>query len=132
MPAESKVRVMCRFRPLFPKESLTQFTIGADQKDINFNEHTYSFDALFPAEMSQSEFYQSTASPMLKPFLDGYNVTIMAYGQTGSGKSFSMGTGEDNLSNKDKMGLIPRFVSDLYDILKNSPNIDFEQTKVEI
>ena len=34
-------------------------------------------------DMSQEELYTMTAAPMIKKFLEGYNVTIIAYGQTG-------------------------------------------------
>mmetsp|Transcript_22914 Transcript_22914/g.33487 ORF Transcript_22914/g.33487 Transcript_22914/m.33487 type:complete len:1633 (+) Transcript_22914:1-4899(+) len=56
---------------------------------------------------------------MLKSFLDGFNVTIMAYGQTGSGKTYTMGTAENDSSDPNSEGLIPRFVCDLFDNLEN-------------
>lgn len=70
--------------------------------------------------ITQQDLYQQTAAPMLKSFLDGYNVTIMAYGQTGSGKSFTMGTSESSLDYEGCEGLIPRFVYDLFENLQQS------------
>jgi kinesin family protein 4/21/27 len=54
---------------------------------------------------------------MLKSFLEGYNVTIIAYGQTGSGKTYTMGTSDTHIEDADCQGLIPRFVSDLFENL---------------
>jgi len=70
---------------------------------------------MFGSDMSQTELYNSTAGPMLKSFVEGYNVTIMAYGQTGSGKTYTMGTSDAfAIDDQDMQGLIPRFVHDLY------------------
>ena len=66
------------------------------------------------------ELYSSVAPPLLDAFLGGYNATVIAYGQTGSGKTYTMGSEagglvEDNSGNlSDNVGLIPRFVSDLF------------------
>ena len=43
-----------------------------------FKNSTLTFDYVFGSEVSQQDLYTNTASPMLKSFLDGYNVTIMA------------------------------------------------------
>jgi hypothetical protein len=83
---------------------------------------TFTFDHVFNSNMSQTELYTQTASPMLKSFLEGYNVTIIAYGQTGSGKTFTMGT-SDLQADGQVQGLIPRFLTDLFDNI-TSPSID--------
>jgi len=76
--------------------------------------------------LSQEELYKETAAPMLRSFLEGYNVTIMAYGQTGSGKTYTMGTADlhSNESVKDdfssQQGLIPRFVTDLFNNIEDN------------
>lgn len=81
---------------------------------------TFTVDHVFGSEMSQSGLYEKTAGPMLKSFLDGYNVTIMAYGQTGSGKSYTMGTGDAPIDDTETQGLIPRFISDLFDNINHN------------
>lgn len=76
--------------------------------------------------MSQEELYKETAAPMLRSFLEGYNVTIMAYGQTGSGKTYTMGTADLNSNDSVKddfssqQGLIPRFVTDLFNNIEDN------------
>ena len=58
----------------------------------------------------QTAVYESCVQPLMTPYLDGYNVTVLAYGQTGSGKSFTMGS-EDTLGvlmSAERRGLIPR------------------------
>lgn len=46
-------------------------------------ERYFTYDHVFSPEVSQERLYRQTAGPMLKSFVDGYNVTILAYGQTG-------------------------------------------------
>lgn len=87
---------------------------------------TYTFDHVFGSDLSQEELYKETAAPMLRSFLEGYNVTIMAYGQTGSGKTYTMGTADlhSNEIVKDdfslQQGLIPRFVTDLFNNIEDN------------
>lgn len=47
-------------------------------------ERYFTYDHCFSPDVSQERLYQQTAGPMLKSFLEGYNVTILAYGQTGA------------------------------------------------
>lgn len=46
-------------------------------------ERSFTYDHVFGPQVAQGKLYELTARPMLKPFLEGYNVTIIAYGQTG-------------------------------------------------
>jgi len=66
--------------------------------------------------------------------LDGFNVTILAYRQTGSGKTYTM-FGPEILSHEDgkqacldpdkkHYGLIPRALSQLFDILNRRKNYE--------
>jgi hypothetical protein len=52
-----------------------------DRDSIHFKNQTFTYDYVFGPELNQLQLYQRTASPMLKSFLEGYNVTIMAYGE---------------------------------------------------
>lgn len=58
-------------------------------------------------------------------FFAGYNVTILAYGQTGSGKTHSMGT---NYIEEEDMGIIPRSVNDIFDIISSKEDWSFKVT----
>jgi len=116
------VKVGVRIRPLLSKERNQAATLSAENhsnSSISFKGQQYTFDHVFGSDLSQSELYHETAAPMLKGFLEGYNVTIMAYGQTGSGKTFTMGTSELQ-EEPELQGLIPRFVTDLFETLKQN------------
>lgn len=56
--------------------------------------------------------------------VSGYNVTVLAYGQTGSGKTHSMGTCPS--SNDSDVGIIPRAISDIFDVINNDLNWNFK------
>ena len=118
---ESSVKVGVRIRPLLSKERHQSNCISSyDQQSLEFKNQTFTFDYIFDMNLPQQELYQNTAAPMLKSFLDGFNVTIIAYGQTGSGKTYTMGTTTENdLKDANNEGLIPRFVCDLFDNLDN-------------
>ena len=87
--ASSSVKVGLRIRPLLSKERVGGITTNIlDGSSLNFKGQTFTYDHVFPSDLSQHELYTQTAAPMLKSFLEGYNVTLMAYGQTG--KNYSM------------------------------------------
>ncbi len=70
----------------------------------------YAFDAVFPAEASQTTVFEDTRH-LVQSAVDGYNVCIFAYGQTGSGKTFTIYGSEGD------PGLTPRGVSELFHII---------------
>jgi hypothetical protein len=117
---ESTVKVGVRIRPLLSKERhQTNSLSNYDSQSIEFKNQTFTYDYVFGMDLPQQELYQDTAAPMLKSFLDGFNVTIIAYGQTGSGKTYTMGTADNDSQDPNSEGLIPRFVCDLFDNLEN-------------
>eukprot|EP01041_Mallomonas_annulata_P007618 gene7618-15601_t len=131
--SDSSVKVGVRIRPLVSLEkdqecSLTKY----DSQSINFKNQAYTFDYVFGPQLSQQQLYEDTAAPMLKSFLEGYNVTIIAYGQTGSGKTFTMGTSDANMDDVKNQGLIPRFIYDLFENLKQSHEEQKLQSKVKV
>ena len=122
MSTATSVKVGVRIRPLLPKEKHQAESLRAcGPQSIQLKEQTYSFDHVFSSGLSQHALYTKTAAPMLKSFLEGYNVTIMAYGQTGSGKTHTMGTSDlASVEDPELQGLIPRFVNDLFENLKSN------------
>ncbi len=98
---------------------------------IQFKGQSFTFDHVFGMDLSQTDLYTQTASPMLKSFLEGYNVTIIAYGQTGSGKTYTMGT-SDAPDGSDCQGLIPRFLNDLFENLKGGADGEQVETKIQV
>lgn len=112
----SSVKVGVRIRPLLSKErsqSASQTLSVINSSSLSFKGQQFTYDHVFSDKLTQCELYSKTAAPMLKSFMDGYNVTIMAYGQTGSGKTFTMGTSSEETD--DYKGLVPRFVTDLFE-----------------
>jgi kinesin family protein 4/21/27 len=117
----SSIKVGVRVRPLASTESEEGILFESfDDTSLVFQGQTFTYDHVFDKELTQRDLYNETAAPMLKDFLEGYNVTIIAYGQTGSGKTFTMGTSDIEQGTDDKQGIIPRLVSDLFENLKTS------------
>jgi len=56
-----------------------------------FLQHTqFPFDAVFDAEASNQDVYESVARPLLDIVLEGNPATLFVFGQTGSGKTHTM------------------------------------------
>lgn len=49
--------------------------------------HTFEFDAVYGADVSQATVFEFTGKQIVEDVFQGYNGTIFAYGQTGSGKA---------------------------------------------
>jgi hypothetical protein len=98
---------------------------------IEFKGQQFTFDHVFGMDLTQTDLYTQTALPMMKGFLEGYNVTIIAYGQTGSGKTFTMGTSEA-VDGSDYQGLIPRFMADLFENINNPSHDGVEKIETKV
>ena len=73
--SDSSVKVGIRIRPLIPSEVNQQHSLNNyDNTCINFRNQTYTFDHVFGPDLNQQKLYEDTAAPMLKSFLEGYNV----------------------------------------------------------
>jgi hypothetical protein len=97
--ARGNIRVICRIRPMLPKESdggatapaarpiskyeLTLPEAPSDRQGGRMLEaKTFEFDRVFGPESSQEAVYEEV-QPMVTSALDGYHSTVFAYGQTG-------------------------------------------------
>ncbi|KAF8631170.1 hypothetical protein AX15_002509 [Amanita polypyramis BW_CC] len=61
-----------------------------------YKDKRFMFDRVFGHEATQQGVFESTAQPLLKGILGGYNATVFAYGATGCGKTHTIsGTGSD-------------------------------------
>lgn len=45
-----------------------------------YKDKRFMFDKVFDGEAKQRDVYDSTAKPLLKGLLDGFNATVFAYG----------------------------------------------------
>ena len=61
---------------------------GGDSHSVAQN--TFTFDATFGLDSTQSQVYCRLVAPLVRACIQGYNATIIAYGQTGSGKTHSI------------------------------------------
>lgn len=122
---EGNIKVVCRFRPLNESEKKrgsslcvnfisdqTVSIIGESSENLKFN-----FDKIFPPNSLQSDVYRTAAQPIVEAVMQGFNGTVFAYGQTSSGKTFTM-TGDPE--DPDMMGIIPRMVNTVFDIIQTS------------
>ncbi|KAK2466480.1 hypothetical protein APHAL10511_002122 [Amanita phalloides] len=61
-----------------------------------YKDKRFMFDRVFGHGATQHDLYETTAQPLLKGILDGYNATVFAYGATGCGKTHTIsGTESD-------------------------------------
>ncbi|XP_076618260.1 kinesin-like protein 3A [Colletes latitarsis] len=128
---EDTVRVAVRIRPLVKTEiqkgcqTCLNVVPGEPQVIIRNTDKAFTFNYVFPSDVGQENFYDTAIKDMVKNIFQGYNVTILAYGQTGSGKTHSMGT---NYDETEDMGVIPRAVHDIFDIISLKENWSFRVT----
>eukprot|EP00736_Rhodelphis_marinus_P010952 Rmarinus@m.7737 len=122
------VKVIARFRPFSDQENAeitakqmkpSPFVVDTKSNQVSVNVKmqtvdTYSFDYVFDETSRQSDIYDAAAKSVVHDIIDGYNGTIFAYGQTGSGKTYTM---SGDLESEEYMGVIPRVVRSLFDIV---------------
>ncbi|KAH7930022.1 kinesin-domain-containing protein [Leucogyrophana mollusca] len=94
-----------------------------------YKDKRFMFDRVFNSDARQEEVYASTAQPLLRGLLDGYNATVFAYGATGCGKTHTIsGTEADP-------GVIYLTMADLFQRIedrKDEWNTDVIVTFLEI
>ncbi|KAI4490936.1 hypothetical protein M0802_010610 [Mischocyttarus mexicanus] len=125
---EDAIRVAVRIRPLIKSEvekgceECLSTTPGQPQIIIKNTDKAFTFNYVFTPDINQENFYNTAIKDMVSRIFEGYNVTILAYGQTGSGKTHSMGT---DYSGVEDMGIIPRAMHDIFDIVKSKTDWKF-------
>ncbi|PIK39229.1 putative centromere-associated protein E [Apostichopus japonicus] len=119
------VHVAIRVRPLIKREDdeNSQIFWQADKNSIcqtaNKSAKPYIFDRVFAHNESTDVVYKEIAQPIVQASMNGYDGTIFAYGQTSSGKTHTM-QGDAN-----ELGIIPRAVDELFDIIDKTPQREF-------
>ena len=83
---------------------------------------TYSFDGVFPENITQFEIFQQVTNPLIQEVLAGFNCTVFAYGQTGTGKTYTMegqmeGVQEETGRLPTQAGITPRAVHAIFEAL---------------
>ncbi|CAJ1081931.1 kinesin-1 heavy chain-like isoform X1 [Xyrichtys novacula] len=125
-PAETTIKVVCRFRPLNRAEVARgdKYIPKFQGEDcVAIAGKPYYFDRVFQSNTTQEQFYNAVAQKIVRDVLEGYNGTIFAYGQTSSGKTHTM---EGKLHDPDMMGITPRIVQDIFNyIYSMDENLEF-------
>lgn len=134
MPAQTHVKVICRFRPVNQREMLEAKSKNISkrkavtcsiEKEINTvvvalrkisEPLMFVMDEIIGMDADQEETFKVVAEPIITDILDGYNGTIFAYGQTGSGKTHSM-YGPEGRFNATQSGIVPRAIGMLIESL---------------
>ncbi|KAF6201027.1 hypothetical protein GE061_005474 [Apolygus lucorum] len=116
------VKVALRVRPLVKSEidsgcrSCIERLPNEPQVSIGKNNLSYTFNYVFDENEGQGKVYNLAVKNLIENLFKGYNLTILAYGQTGSGKTYTMGT---NYNGEGELGVIPRAVYDIFDIIES-------------
>eukprot|EP01117_Protostelium_nocturnum_P017757 TRINITY_DN7284_c0_g1_i1.p1 TRINITY_DN7284_c0_g1~~TRINITY_DN7284_c0_g1_i1.p1 ORF type:complete len:648 (-),score=234.36 TRINITY_DN7284_c0_g1_i1:1817-3595(-) len=124
------VQVAVRVRPLSDKENQEKSTVclrldAKENRVIIGKDRSFTYDFVFPPELSQNQLFHDCVEPLLSSCLQGYNSTILAYGQTGSGKTYTMGTNGNKPTDEENVGIIPRVIKTLFERIQ-SKNTAFQ------
>lgn len=87
------------FRPLNTREIETKestvINCSPFGKEITFNNpkansgsKTFTFDAVYGPNSTQTELFEQTVRPIVDEVLNGFNCTLFAYGQTGNNQLY--------------------------------------------
>lgn len=139
-PANINVIVRCRGRikqEIAAKSAVVVKVAPPSEISINTSDETglagdiasktFTLDRVYGPDTDQSQFFQGTAEPLFKDFLNGFNCTMFAYGQTGTGKTHTM-HGDESITNgsfNPNAGIIPRVLYTLFDTLECLRGTDF-------
>lgn len=124
---EVPVKVAVRIRPLTNRERLHKHQpcvkiIPESNQIIIGKDKNFTFDYVLPPKTTQSELYLNCVDSLVKSIFEGYNATVFAYGQTGSGKTFTI---NGNIENSEEVGIIPRAVKTIFDLMKDQKDKQF-------
>ncbi|CAD8168433.1 unnamed protein product [Paramecium pentaurelia] len=124
MKEGQNIKVVARLRPLNALEMQQggECCVSYNDKQITVtvgsnDKQDFTFDRIFGPDSEQADVFEEVGRPILDSVMNGYNGTIFAYGQTSSGKTFTM-EGPDNPNERTK-GLIPRVMTELFDVVHN-------------
>lgn len=90
---------------------------------VDNDKKTFKFRHALPFGCSQEYVYRTTVQPMIRNFLEGYDVSIVTYGQSCTGKTYCMyGPIFDGAYNDLEQGIVPRAIFDIFTQLAKRPN----------
>ncbi|XP_073489757.1 kinesin-like protein KIF27 [Aquarana catesbeiana] len=130
---EIPVKVAVRIRPLLSKEILHNHQVCVrvvpnTQQILIGKDRVFTFDYVFGKASFQDDVYSNCIKPLLVSLIEGYNATVFAYGQTGSGKTYTIGGGHVASVADEEKGIIPRAIQELFQMISENHNTDFNVT----
>ena len=145
---QDHIKVICRFRPknnkeraeekrqnLSDKQAISVYnddtSLEVPRKNKNKPKMNFTVDSVIWYDQSQEQCFNKLAKSTVDSVVEGYNCTIFAFGQTGSGKTYTM-FGPDNYARVEELGIIPRSVNYMFDLLDSAKNIMKYQISLSI
>eukprot|EP00878_Enallax_costatus_P035224 GHUV01039231.1.p1 GENE.GHUV01039231.1~~GHUV01039231.1.p1 ORF type:complete len:419 (+),score=96.69 GHUV01039231.1:574-1830(+) len=82
-------------------------------------EDEYDVTFVYGAEAANSDIHERSISPLIRKFIEGYNVCVLAFGATGSGKTTTLegGRGKDRRGSSDGDGLVHLAIDELFELV---------------
>ncbi|CAM0137021.1 unnamed protein product [Umbelopsis sp. WA50703] len=130
-PEKEPIKAFLRIRPnLLPESEQAPYMEMVDDVEVsmlppedsnayrtrNRAPERYKFTKIFDESVSQKQFFDETALPLVEDVLNGENALLFAYGVTNSGKTYSIqGTRNDG-------GILPRSLDVIFNSIKNYQN----------
>ena len=116
------------------EKEIDDICLKANSTNINLKSKEFIFDWVADESVSQQEFFNNVANPVINSFFQGKTSTIYTYGQSGSGKSYTMYGPIESIyfdkENPDKVhnfqGIISRILKTIFDRIH-----DFNHNKIK-
>eukprot|EP00775_Hariotina_reticulata_P000828 gene828-1146_t len=82
-------------------------------------EDEYDVSFVYGSEAGNPDIHARSLSPMIRKFIEGYNVCIMLFGATGSGKTTTLegGRGKDTRGGADGDGLVHLAIDEIFELI---------------
>lgn len=121
---EGVVKVIVRLRPLLGAE-LTYSPLSCMELSENLLtiyppgtvSLTFTFDKILSPISAQEEVYSNGPLQIIESVMEGFNGTIFTYGQVSSGKTYTM---FGDQTDPEKMGIIPRVICTIFDMIDSA------------
>eukprot|EP00040_Diaphanoeca_grandis_P031090 m.185260 g.185260 ORF g.185260 m.185260 type:complete len:884 (-) comp32225_c0_seq1:569-3220(-) len=135
------IRVFCKLRPMMAHDGETQGTeivrvvdSMSVEAQVQGRWRDFEYDHVFAPDTQAAAVFDEV-SPLVRSFMDGFNVCVLAYGQTGSGKTHTMLGATDKNGMPSMTGIIPCAMSQVFVLaeeLKEQASFEFHVSVLEV
>lgn len=116
LPPEASSTQLTDTSPSVTESNLCLWQDSNAYRTRNRAPERYKFTKIFDESVSQKQFFDETALPLIEDVLNGENALLFAYGVTNSGKTYSIqGTRNDS-------GILPRSLDVIFNSIKQYQN----------